>query len=478
MQQIDPQLVNSVVSEVMQRLGQAAAPVGGARASSATRPFGVFEDVNQAVAAAKAAQQQLKVAPLRVRKQAVECLRNVMRRDKQELGHLEFEETKIGRLEHKIDKLDLAASVPGVEFLENVAQIDSGDRGVTVTEFAPFGVFGVVTPVTHSVPTLGCNAIMIVAAGNALVCNPHPSGARCIVEATRRWNREIHELTGIDNLVCVIAQPTLDTAQQIFTHPDVNALLATGGPGVAKAAMSSGKRAIAAGPGNPPVVVDETADIDKAAAAIILGAAYDNNLLCIGEKEVFVVESVAEELLQAMARHGAYRLTPAQMNDITPKLLHRDEQSGHWLPNKEYLGQDPQVLASAIGLQLPAGTELLYGQTDLNSPLLPCEQMMPIVPIVAVRDFEEALRQAIHFEHGFKHTAIMWSRDVDRLTRMGRACEASIFVANGPCVAGLAVGGQGYPSFSTATPTGDGVTSPLTFTRARRAAIVDQLRFQ
>ena len=436
----------------------------------------MFEDVDRAVAAAKAAQRQLKDGSLAVRKRAVECLRLVMRRDKQELGRLEFEETQIGRLGHKVDKLDLAASVPGVEFLEQRAELDSGDHGVMLTEYTPFGVFGVITPVTHSVPTLGCNAIMIVAAGNALVCNPHPSGARCIVEATRRWNHEIYQQTGIENLVCVIARPTLATAGEIFAHPDVNALLATGGPGVAKAAMSAGKRAIAAGPGNPPVVVDETADLDAAARGIILGAAYDNNLLCIGEKEVFVVASVAEGLLQALGRQGGYRLTPKQMQAAAQAFLHRDEKSGHWLPNKEFLGQDPQVLASALGITLPAGTELLFGETDLANPLLPCEQMMPIVPVVAVPDVDEAIRQAVHFEHGFKHTAIMWSQRLDRLTQMARLSDVSIFVANGPCVAGLAVGGQGYPSFSTATPTGDGVTSPLTFTRYRRAAIVDQLR--
>lgn len=478
---VNETLVTDIVREVLRRLGTTgadtpgpASPLPRGSQPPGGQAFGVFNCVDAAVAAATKAQQQLVAASMEVRAAAVEAVRLIMRRDKEELGRIEFEETKIGKLAHKLEKLELCAGVPGIEFLRTEAT--SGDHGLTVTEYAPWGVVGVVTPVTHSIPTLGCNAIMILSAGNALVCNPHPGGARCAVEATRRWNREIYQRTGIDNLICIIERPTLESAEKIFQHPGIALLLVTGGPGVAKAAMNSGKRAIAAGPGNPPVVVDETADIERAAAGIIAGASYDNNLLCIGEKEVFVVASVAEKLLSAMSRHGGYRLTPAQMRELAPKVVMKDDASGHWHARKEFIGQDPQVIAEQIGVRLPAGVVLLYGETDLNSPLLPCEQMMPLLPIVPVASVDEGIRQAVHFEHGFRHTAIMWSRNIDNLTKLGKACGCTLYVKNGPSFAGLGVGGQGYSSFSIATPTGEGITNPLSFTRYRRCAMVDALR--
>ena len=473
---VDENLIAGIVDEVIRRLGgTVAAPEAGRLPAPATGPttHGVFRSVDAAVQAASRAQQQLMEATLRDREKAVECIRRVMRRDREELGRLEFEETGIGRLAHKCEKLEVAADVPGIEMLRTEAV--SGDYGLTVTEYAPYGVIGVVTPVTHSVPTLGCNAIMMVAAGNALVCNPHPAGAKCAAEAARRFNREIHRELGIDNLICVIENPTIESASELFRHPGVRMLCVTGGRAVARAALTAGKRAVAAGPGNPPVVVDETADIEKAAAGIIVGAAYDNNLLCIGEKEVFVVAAVAERLLEALSRHGGYRLSQAEIDRLAGKVLYQDRQSGHWLPRKEFVGRDPQVLAEQIGLRVGPGVQLLFGPADESNPLLPCEQMMPLLPVVTARDVDEAIGLAVRYEHGFKHTAIMWSRNVENLTKMGKACDTTLYVKNGPSVAGLGRGGMGYGSFSIAT-TGEGVTSPLTFTRYRRCTMVGSLR--
>jgi aldehyde dehydrogenase len=480
---VNQERITNLVTDVLSRLNNVpreeprprnrpTSPAPAAR-SGPTR-FGVFESVDDAVAAAKDAQRALSRGSLADREAATDCIRRILREDRDELGQMEFDETRIGRLEHKKEKLDLVATVPGVEFLRTEAV--SGDHGLSVTEYAPYGVIGVITPVTHSVPTLASNAIMMIAAGNSLVCNPHPAGARCVTEATRRWNRAIHESIGIDNLICIIEKPTLDTANRIFEHPDVNLLCVTGGPGVAKAALQAAKRAVVAGPGNPPVVVDETADIEAAAAGIVRGAAYDNNLLCIGEKEVFVVDAVADALLEALGRHGGYRLSRVQIDRLGETVIHQDPQTGHYVPDKACIGQDAAVLAQALGIDVPDDVRLLYGETDERNPLVPCEQMMPVLPVVRVQDVNEAIEKAVYYEHGFKHTAIMWSRNVANLTRMGQACGATLFVKNGPCMAGLGVGGEGYTSFSTASPTGEGVTNPLSFTRYRRCVMVDYLR--
>ena len=470
MNAINESLVRNVVEEILARI-----VTPGTSAGFSGR-FGQFTCANEAVAASKDAYEQLSRRTIADRKKILAIIRKICIDQSVELGTMEMNETKIGRLQHKIDKLNnVGYNAPGVEFLKS--EVFSGDHGLTVIEFAPFGVIGAVTPVTHSLPTIANNAINMIASGNTLVVNPHPSGKRVAAEGVMRFNREIHREFGIDNLISLIIEPTLDSADVIFKHPDVSLLVVTGGPGVAKAALSQQKRAIVAGPGNPPVVVDETADLDRAARSIILGGAYDNNLLCIGEKEVFVVESVFEQMMQAMERAGAVRLNAAETALMTQRGITSvgEGKDKHDVPAREFLGKDAKVLAAGIGKNVPDSTELLFGETDEFNPFVPVEQMMPFLPFIRVRNVDHGIALAKKYEHGFKHTAIIHSSNVYNMTKMGKELETTIFVKNGPCVAGLGGGGEGYPSFTIAGPTGEGITTPLTFTRQRRCALVDAL---
>jgi aldehyde dehydrogenase len=471
--QVTDDLIRSVVQDVLTSLRNGrGAPSGNGHA----RRWGVFGDVGEAVAAAAEAQRRFEARGLDDRRKAVACIRRICSDRAEELGREELEETQIGRLPHKVEKLKVIADrIPGVEFLRTDAV--SGENGITLTEYAPFGVIGVITPVTHSLPTLACNAINMLAAGNSLICNPHPSGARIACKGVRLFNQAIHDAIGLDNLITIIEQPTLESAQAIFDHRDVRLLCVTGGPAVGRAALRSPKRAIVAGPGNPPVFVDETADLDNAARSIITGAAYDNNLLCIGEKEVFAVEAIFDELLVAMTRYKAVRLDRGQIEALTKAAFVKGPDDKHPLVvNKDLIGKDAAVLAERAGVRVPADTELLFGETDESNPFVPEEQMMPFVPFVRVRDVDVAIALAKKHEHGFKHTAVIHSRNVETITRMGRELDTSLYIQNGPSVAGLGTGGEGYLSFSIATPTGEGVTTPLTFTRQRRSTTVGSMR--
>jgi aldehyde dehydrogenase len=468
--QVTDDLIRNVVSQVLSRVR------GSAPKPAASGTWGVFNDVEQAISAAAKAQREFERRGLEDRRKAIACVRKICTERAEELGREELEETKIGRLAAKIEKLKVIADrIPGVEFLRTDAF--SGEYGISLQEYAPFGVIGVITPVTHSLPTLACNIINMVAAGNTLVCNPHPSGAKIACKGVRLFNQAIHAAIGLDNLCTIIEKPTLESAQAIFDHRDVRMLCVTGGPAVGRAALRSPKRAIVAGPGNPPVVVDETADLDNAARSIVIGAAYDNNLLCIGEKEVFAVASIFDELMEVMTKHKAARLSASQVEALTKAAFTKGPDEKHPLvPNKDFLGQDAAVMAERIGVKVPADTELLFGETDENNPFVPIEQMMPFVPFVRVPHVDKAIELALKYEHGFKHTSIIHSRNVETITRMGRAMDTTLFVQNGPSTAGLGSGGEGYLSFSIATPTGEGVTTPLTFTRQRRSTTVGALR--
>lgn len=469
MLQVTDDLIRNVVQEVLTHMK--GKPVV---APSQGNAWGVFDSVDDAVNAAAEAQRKFEAMGLEQRRKAVACVRKICIEQADALGRAEFEETKIGKLKHKIEKLIVAGEkTPGVEFLMTRAY--TGENGITLEEFAPFGVVGIITPVTHSLPTLAGNAINLLASGNALVCNPHPAGARIACHGAQLFNKAIHQAIGLNNLITVIGKPTLETADAIFAHRGVRLLCVTGGPAVARAALRSPKRAIVAGPGNPPVVVDETACLDNAARSIIAGGAYDNNLLCIGEKEVFAVAAIFEELMEAMTKHKAVRLNKEQIAALT-KVAFVPGESGKLVVNKDLIGQDAAVLAKHAGVNVPGDTELVFGETDETHPFVDHEQMMPFVPFVRVPDVDAAIALAKKYEHGFKHTAIIHSRNVDTITRMGREMDVTLFVQNGPSMACLGLGGEGYLSFSIATPTGEGVTTPLTFTRVRRSTTVGSMR--
>ncbi|HTN03798.1 MAG TPA: aldehyde dehydrogenase family protein [Planctomycetaceae bacterium] len=465
------QTIRQVVQEVLAQLGKSY-PAGKSHKSG---DWGVFQSVDEAVAAATEGFRKLSDSPVAHRVKAIECIKQLCDTQAEELGRAELEETKIGRLDHKIEKLKIIKLVPGVEFLRTEAY--SGDHGLTIVEYAPFGVIAAITPVTHSLPTLACNAINMIAGGNTIVVNPHPSGARIACEGVRRFNQAIYKATGLENLITIIQTPTLETAAAIFGHRGVRLVCVTGGPAVARAAMASSKKAVVGGPGNPPVVVDETACLETAARSIVTGAAYDNNLLCIGEKEVFAVESIFDELLDTMEKHKAYRLSDTEIAALTKiAFTPPKDAKDHYHVNKELVGKDAAVLAELIGVRVPAGTELLYGETDESNPFVPEEQMMPFVPFVRAKNVNHAIDMALEHEHGFRHTSLIHSRNVRTMTKMGRAMDTTLFIKNGPCGAGLGLGGEGYLSFSIATPTGEGVTNPLTFTRVRRCVMADDLR--
>jgi aldehyde dehydrogenase len=474
--QLTEDLIRSVVHQVLTQMGTPAeAPRTNGKAHRPAGQYGVYAGVDDAVAAAEAAFQVFRGRPLADRKKAVDCIRQICVSQAEELGRLELEETKIGRLDHKIAKLrDTIPQIPGVEYLRTDCL--SGDHGLTLTDYAPFGVIGAITPVTHSLPTLAGNAINMLSAGNTVVFNAHPSGAHIAAEGVRRFNQAIEREIGIADLLTIIHPPTLESAQGLFDHRGVKLLVVTGGPAVARAALASKKRAIVAGPGNPPVVVDSTACLDKAAASIVFGGSFDNNLLCIGEKQVFAVADIFDRLMDTMGRHGAFRLSAPQIDALTRAAFVR-ASDGHLHVNKDFIGKDPVVLAAAAGVALPPGIQLLFGETGPDHPFVEHEQMMPFVPFVRVPNVDRAIELAKASEHDFGHTAILHSRDTAVMQRMGRIMNCTIYVINGPCTAGLASANEGLPSFSIAGPTGEGVTTPLTFCRQRRSAVIGSMRF-
>jgi acyl-CoA reductase-like NAD-dependent aldehyde dehydrogenase len=410
------------------------------------------------------------------RKSIIAAIRSSMLEHNERLAEMVHAETGLGRVADKIVKNRLVSTkAPGPEDLE--VEAVTGEEGMMVTEFAPFGVVGSITPTTNPTSTIINNSISILSAGNSLVFNVHPNAKRTSAENVRLINRAIASVGGPANLVTAIPTPTIDSAKELMHHPTVRLLLVTGGPAVVREALKTDKRAVTAGPGNPPSVVDQTADVDRAGRDIVRGGSFDNNVICTDEKTTIVVESVADRLVRSMAANGAYVLKEHELRRLERVIF--DEMGPAGKPghiNPKWIGKDAAVILAEIGLRVGPEVRLAVAEVPNEHNLVWTEQMMPVMPVTRVSTVDAAIDLAVRSEHGFRHTASIHSTNVETITRMARAMNCSIFVANGPNFAGLGEGGEGFTSFSIASPTGDGLTRPRTFSRERRITVVGALR--
>ena len=438
--------------------------------ASSKKQLGVFDTMTEALEAVQKAYKLFRKYSVAQREQMISKIRELTLNEAEVMARMGVEETKMGRIEHKVIKHQLVANkTPGTEDLK--ANAWTGDDGLTLIEMAPFGVIGSITPSTNPSETVICNSIGMIAGGNAVVFNPHPNAKEVANYAVDLVNRGIIAAGGPENLVVTVKNPTKESSDEMMAAPCVKMLVATGGPGVVKALLSSGKKAIGAGAGNPPVIVDDTADLMKAGRDIVLGASFDNNLPCIAEKECFALYNIADELIYHMQQNGAYLIKGEQIEQLKNVCL--IEKNGKWGINKDWVGRDASKFLKAIGIDSDA--KLVICETDANHPFVQVEMMMPVLPIVRVKDIDEAIELAVQAEHGCRHSAHIHSKNIDHLTRFAQAVETTIFVKNAPSYAGIGAGGEGYTTFTIAGPTGEGLTAAHSFTRQRRCVMVDGL---
>lgn len=468
--------ISRYIQEVESELGRAAAckTDSSVYAGAADGDSGLFNTAEEAINAAIIAQQKLMRFTLAEREKFVFAMRQAARDSAKMLAELAHEETGYGHVEDKIVKNLLAANkTPGTEDLQTIAK--TGDDGLMLTEMAPFGVIGAITPSTNPTATVINNGIGMIAAGNAVVFNPHPGAKRASGKTIQLMNQAIIAAGGPANLLCAPKEPTMDTSAVIMNHPRIRLLTVTGGEGVVRVAMKTGKRCIAAGPGNPPVVVDATADIKKAASDIVKGASYENCILCIAEKEILVEISVADELIREMVKNGAYLLNGMELEKVCATVMVKTKE-GKWAPNKKFVGRDASYILKESGIYGGKDAKVVICDVPFEHPLVMTEMLMPVVPVTRVANVDDAIEKAVIAENGCHHTAMMHSKNVDNLTKMGRAIDTTIFVKNAPSYAGLAIDGEGYTTLSIATPTGEGLTSAKNFTRSRRCTLSGSFR--
>jgi acyl-CoA reductase-like NAD-dependent aldehyde dehydrogenase len=431
---------------------------------------GSFPDIDSAVQAAYKAFLEYKSVSVAQRKQIVAAIREICLNHLEGLSRIAVEEIGLGRVEDKLKKNELAITkTPGVEDVEPVAF--TGDEGLSLEERAPFGVIGSITPCTNPSETIICNGIGMIAGGNTVTFNPHPSAKKTSIYTIDLMNQAVISAGGPPNLFTTIFNPTIESAQTLMTHPRVRLLVVTGGPAVVAAAMKSGKRVIAAGPGNPPVVVDDSADLDKAGKDIVTSASCDNNIICVIEKEIIVTQGAAEGLKKSLVKHGSIELGSYQVKRLEKILL---DEGGH--PSKQWVGKDIQKILGAIGMEADPHKRMAIFDARPDHPFAVKEMLMPVIPFIRVRDIDAAIDLAYRLERGFFHTAVIHSRNIEHMHQMAVKMNTSIFVKNGMALAGLGLGGEGPTSFTIASPTGEGLTTARHFTRTRRCVLSGYFR--
>jgi len=458
--EIDRALVSRIAERVLRELEGAPAP---------GPQMGCFPDIPSAIRAAEAAFQAFRAIGLERRTEIIQELRVGLRRHAREISELAVSETGMGRVDDKVKKnLLVINKTPGPEVLR--AEAVSGQHGLTLEELAPWGVIGSITPSTNPSETVINNGIGMLSAGNAVVFNAHPGAKRTNAFTIDLINRLLVAEGAPANLLTCVTEPTLETAAELMKAPGIRLLVVTGGPAVVKAAFSSGKKVIAGGPGNPPVVVDETADLEQAGRGIVAGASFDNNVVCICEKEVIAVEAIADRLKACMVAAGAHELRGAEIAAVERTVV-----DGRY-PHKNFVGKDATHILKAAGIAFTGEPRLIFADVPFDHPFIQAELLMPVIGFTRARDVHEAIDMALKAEHGFRHTASMYSKNIDHLDKMARAVDCSIFVKNGPNYNGLGFEGPGSTSFTIASPTGEGLTNAAHFARRRRCTLKDHFR--
>lgn len=475
---IEEKRIAAIVERVLLSLNEekavelAARPVAAMEKKSClSARDGVFSNILEGIAAAKAAQRELAALPLGKRAEVVAAIRQASIDTVQAIARLAHEETGYGRVEDKVQKkLNAAKLTPGVEDIKVDAA--TGDGGLVLIERAPFGLIASIEPATHPGACVINHAIAMIAAGNSVVFLPHPNGIRTAMELVQTYNSAIARVGGPANLLVVADKVSNEVFDTVLGHPDVDMVVATGGPFVVDRALRSGKKAIAAGPGNPPVVVDETvSDLEFAAKCIVEGASFDNTVLCIAEKVIIAVDAIADELLVHFEDEGVHLLrSDRDAAKVIQAILPGGEQFEPTL-----IGRDASVILDKAEVSYAGDPRLVIMEVDQTHPLVMKEQLLPVIPFVRVSDFEAAMKLAKTVEQGFRHTAVIHSQDVKRITRYAKELKVDIMVANAPSWSGLAVKAEGHYTHTIASPTGEGVCTPKTYTREQRTVLVGAL---
>ncbi len=376
------------------------------------------------------------------------------------LAELAIEETRLGVLEDKVIK-----NMVATEFVYNYVK-DKQTVGIIrefpergIVEMAePVGVILSLLPITNPTSTALFKCIMGVKARNAIIFSPHPNAWKCCAEAVRVMQQSALQHGAPEGVFTCLESHSLQDNAYLMRHRDVSLIDATGGPGAVKAAYSSGKPALGVGPGNTPVYVHKTADLEMAVVDIITSKTFDNGTICSSEQTVVIDAEVYDRVLKKFEDLGAYICQAQEAEALGRTLI--DPKSGFLQPTA--VGQRAAEIARAAGLSVPPGTKLLIAPIHGIGREYPLsvEKLCPVLAVYRANSAEEALKVCVDVNHagGLGHTAVIFCRDDAIIRKFGELINAGRIIVNSPGSIG-ALGGvynDMVPTFSFGCGTGGG----------------------
>ncbi|MCL1137361.1 bifunctional acetaldehyde-CoA/alcohol dehydrogenase [Shewanella pneumatophori] len=308
------------------------------------------------------------------------------------LAKMAANETQMGVIEDKVIKNHFASEYIYNKYKdEKTCGILSEDPTFgTITIAEPVGIICGIVPTTNPTSTAIFKALISLKTRNGIIFSPHPRAKQSTTTAARIVLEAAIAAGAPKDIIGWIDEPSVALSNQLMTHEDINLILATGGPGMVKAAYSSGKPAIGVGAGNTPIVIDETADIKRAVSSILMSKTFDNGVVCASEQAVVVIDSVYDEVKQRFASHGGYLLSPAETQAMQSVIL----KNGGL--NADIVGQSAAKIAEMAGIQVHKSTKVLIGEvTDIdNAEAFAHEKLSPLLAMYRAANFEDALNKA------------------------------------------------------------------------------------
>jgi len=326
-----------------------------------------------------------------------------------QLAKLAVAETGMGILEDKVIKNHFASEIIYNKYRneETCGIIESDDSYGFQKIAEPIGLIAGIVPVTNPTSTAVFKALLTLKTRNAIIFSPHPRAQKSTIEAAKIILKAVIQAGGPDHLIAWIDEPTIQLSQALMQHPEIKLILATGGPGMVKAAYTSGNPSLGVGAGNTPAVIDRTADIKMAVSSIILSKTFDNGMICASEQSVIVENEVYDTVKQEFQARGAYFLNPDETEKIRQVLLVNQRL------NPEIVGQSIQAIAELAGITCPLGAKVIIGEVEKIDPdeAFAYEKLSPILAMYHAENFQEAVdkaEQLVEFG-GRGHTASLYT---------------------------------------------------------------------
>ncbi|MBE6050565.1 MAG: bifunctional acetaldehyde-CoA/alcohol dehydrogenase [Clostridium sp.] len=354
------------------------------------------------------------------------------------LAKLAVEDTGMGIVEDKVIKNHFAAEYIYNQYKDmKTCGVVEENKTFGVTKIAePIGVVAAVIPTTNPTSTAIFKTLIALKTRNAIIISPHPRAKKSTIEAAKVVLEAAVKAGAPEGIIGWIDEPSLELSQEVMKEADI--ILATGGPGMVKAAYSSGTPALGVGAGNSPAIIDETADIKMAANSILLSKTFDNGMICASEQSVVVVEDVYDAVKKELVDRGAYLLKGEEVDKVRKVILNEKGAL-----NANMVGQSAYNIAKLAGLEIPKSAKILLGEVtkvELEEPFSH-EKLSPVLAMYKAKDFNDAVEKADKLIElgGLGHTSILYTNEIksqDRIATFGARMKTCRTLINMPAAQG------------------------------------------